>query len=234
MARILLGVTGGIAAYKACTLTRLLVRAGHDVFPLVTEAAERFVRAQTFFALARKSRSDDPYPHLERADLLVVAPLTANTLARLAHGLADDLLTEAALAHTGPVLVAPAMNVRMWEHPATQANAALLRERGVEIIGPAAGELAEGEIGAGRMVEPDEIFARIGELLGVDRTTFARSPTAEWWYRPVVRASRSTPFASSRTALQGAWEWPSPRKRAHVGRTSRCSPQTSPWAHLQG
>ncbi|MBA3333601.1 MAG: bifunctional phosphopantothenoylcysteine decarboxylase/phosphopantothenate--cysteine ligase CoaBC [Actinomycetota bacterium] len=167
MARILLGVTGGIAAYKACTLTRLLVRAGHDVYPLVTEAAERFVRAETFYALARKSRSDDPYPHLERADLLVVAPLTANTLARLAHGLADDLLTEAALAHAGPVLVAPAMNVRMWEHPATQANALLLRDRGVEIIGPAEGELAEGEVGAGRMVEPDAIGARIAELLGM-------------------------------------------------------------------
>ncbi len=170
MARILLGVTGGIAAYKACTLTRLLVRAGHDVYPLVTEAAERFVRAETFFALARKSRSDDPYPHLERADLLVVAPLTANTLARLAHGLADDLLTEAALAHAGPVLVAPAMNVRMWEHPATQANAALLRERGVELIGPAEGELAEGEIGAGRMAEPDAIAARITDLLGADQS----------------------------------------------------------------
>jgi len=167
MARILLGVTGGIAAYKACTLTRLLVRAGHDVYPLVTEAAERFVRAETFYALARKSRSNDPYPHLERADLLVVAPLTANTLARLAHGLADDLLTEAALAHAGPVLVAPAMNVRMWEHPATQANALLLRDRGVEVIGPAEGELAEGEVGAGRMVEPDAIGARIAELLGM-------------------------------------------------------------------
>ena len=166
MARILLGVTGGIAAYKACTLTRLLVRSGHDVLPLVTEAAERFVRAETFFALARKTRSDDPYPHLERADLLVVAPLTANTLARLAHGLADDLLTEAALAHAGPVLVAPAMNVRMWEHAATQENAALLRNRGVEIIGPAEGELGEGEIGTGRMIEPEEIAARIAELLG--------------------------------------------------------------------
>ncbi|CAN5294598.1 bifunctional phosphopantothenoylcysteine decarboxylase/phosphopantothenate--cysteine ligase CoaBC [soil metagenome] len=167
MARILLGVTGGIAAYKACTLTRLLVRAGHDVHPLVTEAAERFVRAETFYALARKARSDDPYPHLERADLLVVAPLTANTLARLAHGLADDLLTEAALAHAGPVLVAPAMNVRMWEHPATRANVDVLRARGVEIIGPTEGDLAEGEVGAGRMVEPDEIAARIAELLGV-------------------------------------------------------------------
>jgi phosphopantothenoylcysteine decarboxylase / phosphopantothenate---cysteine ligase len=165
MARILLGVTGGIAAYKACTLVRLLVRAGHDVLPVVTAGAARFVTAETFHALARKSLQG-PYPHLERADLLVIAPLTANTLARLAHGLADDVLTEAVLAHDGPVLVAPAMNVRMWEHPATQANAALLRERGVEILGPAEGELAEGEVGAGRMVEPEAIAARIAELLG--------------------------------------------------------------------
>jgi phosphopantothenoylcysteine decarboxylase/phosphopantothenate--cysteine ligase len=165
MARILLGVTGGIAAYKACTLVRLLVRAGHDVLPLVTAAAERFVAAETFYALARKS-PQGAYPHLERADLLVVAPLTANTLARLAHGLADDVLTEAALAHDGPVLVAPAMNVRMWEHPATQANVALLRQRGVQVVGPAEGELAEGEVGAGRMVEPEEIAATIHALLG--------------------------------------------------------------------
>ncbi len=166
MARILVGVTGGIAAYKACTLVRLLVRAGHDVYPLLTASAERFVAAETFFALARKSRSADPYPHLERADLLVVAPLTANTLARLAYGLADDLLTEAALAHTGPVLVAPAMNTRMWEHPATQANVATLQARGVELVGPVSGELAEGEVGVGRMVEPEEIAARIELLLG--------------------------------------------------------------------
>src|ERR687896_2645541 len=165
VARILLGVTGGIAAYKACTLVRLLVRARHDVYPVVTASAERFVAAETFFALARKSRSDDPYPHLERADLLVVAPLTANTLARLAHGLADDLLTEAALAHDGPVLVAPAMNVRMWHHPATQAYVAMLRERGVELVGPAEGELAEGEVGMGRMAEPEEIADRIAALL---------------------------------------------------------------------
>ena len=165
MARILLGITGGIAAYKACELVRLLVKAGHDVLPLPTQAAERFVRAETFFALARKSPSTDPYPHLERADLLVIAPLTANTLAKLAHGLADDVLTEAALAHRGPVLVAPAMNTRMWEHEATQANAATLRARGVELIGPEAGELAEGEIGAGRMSEPEAIARRIEELL---------------------------------------------------------------------
>jgi phosphopantothenoylcysteine decarboxylase/phosphopantothenate--cysteine ligase len=164
--RILLGVTGGIAAYKACSLVRLLVRAGHDVYPLVTPGAERFVSAETFFALARTSSpSADPYPHLERADLLVIAPLTAHTLARLAHGLADDVLTEAALAHAGPVLVAPAMNVRMWAHPATQANVALLRERDVEIIGPAEGELAEGEVGVGRMAEPEDIAARVEDIL---------------------------------------------------------------------
>jgi len=165
VARILLGITGGIAAYKACELVRLLVKAGHDVLPLPTPAADRFVRTETFFALARKSPSTDPYPHLERADLLVIAPLTGNTLAKLAHGLADDVLTEAALAHRGPVLVAPAMNTRMWEHEATQANAATLRSRGVELIGPESGELAEGEVGAGRMSEPEAIARRIEELL---------------------------------------------------------------------
>jgi phosphopantothenoylcysteine decarboxylase/phosphopantothenate--cysteine ligase len=107
-----------------------------------------------------------PYPHLERADLYVIAPATANTIAKLAHGLADNVVTEAALAHGGPLVVAPAMNVRMWEHPATQANVALLRERGVELVGPAEGELAEGETGMGRMAEPEEIFARCAALLG--------------------------------------------------------------------
>jgi len=165
VARILLGVTGGIAAYKACTLVRLLVRSGHDVHPVLTAGAERFVTAETFAALARRTPTDDPYPHLGRFDLLVVAPLTANTLARLAHGLAGDALTEAALAHTGPVLVAPAMNTRMWNHVATQANVAALRGRGVELLGPVAGELAEGDEGMGRMAEPEEIHARIEALL---------------------------------------------------------------------
>jgi phosphopantothenoylcysteine decarboxylase / phosphopantothenate---cysteine ligase len=165
MARILLGVTGGIAAYKACELLRLLVKAGHDVVPLVTVGAERFVRAETFWALARKTPEAEPYPHLRRADLLVVAPLTAHTLARLAHGLADDVLTEAALAHEGPVLVAPAMNHRMWAHPATQANVETLLARGVELIGPEEGELAEGESGPGRMSEPETIAARVEALL---------------------------------------------------------------------
>jgi phosphopantothenoylcysteine decarboxylase / phosphopantothenate---cysteine ligase len=168
MARVLVGITGGIAAYKACELVRLFVRAGHDVIPLVTAGADRFVRAETFYALARRrpdSGTRSVYPHLQRADLLVIAPLTANTLAKLAHGLADNLVTEAALAHDGPVLVAPAMNDRMWAHPATQANAELLRERGVEFAGPVEGELAEGGEGLGRMAEPEDIFERCEELL---------------------------------------------------------------------
>jgi phosphopantothenoylcysteine decarboxylase/phosphopantothenate--cysteine ligase len=165
VARILLGVSGGIAAYKACELTRLLVKGGHDVVPLVTPGAERFVRAETFLALARRPPGDDLYAHLTHGDVLVVAPCTANTLAKLAHGLADNLLTEAALAHRGPVLVAPAMNPRMWAHPATRANVETLRGRGVELIGPDEGETAEGEWGVGRMAEPEEIAARIAQLL---------------------------------------------------------------------
>jgi phosphopantothenoylcysteine decarboxylase/phosphopantothenate--cysteine ligase len=166
MARVLVGVTGGIAAYKACEFVRLLVKGGHEVVPLVTRDAERFVRAKTFFALARRSPADDLYAHLTRADLLVVAPLTANTLAKLAHGLADNLVTEAALAHRGPVLLAPAMNPRMWSHPATQANLEAVRSRGAVIVGPDEGETAEGEWGLGRMAEPEEIFRRCRELLG--------------------------------------------------------------------
>jgi len=165
MSRILLGVSGGIAAYKACELTRLLVKAGHEVIPLVTRGAERFVRAGTFYALARRPPAEDLYAHLTHADLLVVAPCTANTLAKLAQGLADNLPTEAALAHRGPVLVAPAMNPRMWAHPATRANVESLRIRGVELVGPDEGETAEGEWGVGRMAEPAEIAARAAQLL---------------------------------------------------------------------
>jgi phosphopantothenoylcysteine decarboxylase/phosphopantothenate--cysteine ligase len=165
MSRVLLGVTGGIAAYKACELCRLLVREGHDVVPLVTPGAERFVTAETFRALARRPPADDVYLHLTRADLLVVAPCTANTLAKLAHGLSDNVLTEAALAHRGPVLVAPAMNPRMWSHPATRANAEALRSRGVVLVGPDEGETAEGELGVGRMAEPDEILRAATALL---------------------------------------------------------------------
>jgi phosphopantothenoylcysteine decarboxylase / phosphopantothenate---cysteine ligase len=165
MARILLGVSGGIAAYKACEVCRLLVKAGHEVVPLVTPAAERFVTAETFCALARRPAAEDLYLHLTRADLLLVAPCTANTLAKLAHGLADNVLTEAALAHRGPTLVAPAMNPRMWSHPATRANAETLRARGVALVGPDEGETAEGELGVGRMAEPEDIVQAAEELL---------------------------------------------------------------------
>ena len=161
----LLGVTGGIAAYKACELTRLLVKQGHEVIPLVTPGAQRFVAEETFLALARRPKSEDVYQHLTRADLLVVAPCTANTLAKLAYGIADNVLTEAALAHRGPVLVAPAMNPRMWAHAATRANVETLVARGVELVGPDEGEMAEGEWGVGRLAEPDEIAARVAQLL---------------------------------------------------------------------
>src|SRR5215813_10459173 len=136
MARVLLGVTGGIAAYKAAELARLLVKAGHEVTPILTPEAESFVTAKTFEALARREAPRELYPHLVEADLLVIAPLSANTLAKLAHGLADNVLTQLALAFRGPMLVAPAMNVRMWEHAATQANVDVLRARGVELVGP--------------------------------------------------------------------------------------------------
>jgi len=166
VASVLQGVCGGIAAYKACELTRLLVKAGHDVTPVLTREAERFVGVHTFEALARRSSPRDIYPHLLRADLYVVAPLSANTLAKLANGLADNVVTQLALAFPGPILAAPAMNTRMWEHPATRANVERVRAHGVELVGPEVGELAEGEVGAGRMSEPEAIFARCEQLLG--------------------------------------------------------------------
>jgi phosphopantothenoylcysteine decarboxylase/phosphopantothenate--cysteine ligase len=175
MARVILGVTGGIAAYKACELTRLLVKAGHDVTPVLTDEAERFVAARTFEALARREQPRELYPHLVEADLFVIAPLSANTLAKLTHGLADNVLTQLALAFRGPVLVAPAMNVRMWEHPVTGANVEALRLRGIELIGPETGELAEGEEGMGRMSEPEAIFARLRELLGESDTLVGKT-----------------------------------------------------------
>src|SRR5262249_3161579 len=123
---------------------------------------------------ATRPTADDLYAHLTQADLLVVAPCTANTLAKLAQGLADNLPTEAALAHRGPVLVAPAMNPRMWSHAATRANVELLRTRGVELVGPDEGETAEGEWGVGRMAEPEEIAARAAQLLAPPSLTGKR------------------------------------------------------------
>jgi phosphopantothenoylcysteine decarboxylase / phosphopantothenate---cysteine ligase len=165
VARVLVGVTGGIAAYKACELTRMLVRDGHEVTPLLTPGAERFVTAQTFEALAGREMPRELFPHLVEADLLVIAPLSANTLAKVAQGLADNVLTQTALAFDGPIVAAPAMNPRMWSHPATRVNVETLLSRGVELVGPEEGETAEGELGVGRMSEPGEIFERCVSLL---------------------------------------------------------------------
>jgi phosphopantothenoylcysteine decarboxylase/phosphopantothenate--cysteine ligase len=165
MPRVILGVTGGVAAYKAAELTRLVVKAGHEVTPILTAEAETFVAAKTFEALARREQPRELYPHLTEADLLVIAPLSANTLAKLAHGLADNVLTQTALAFDGPLVVAPAMNPRMWAHRATRENVSKLRERGAVLVGPDEGELAEGEWGLGRMSEPEEIFARVEAIL---------------------------------------------------------------------
>jgi phosphopantothenoylcysteine decarboxylase/phosphopantothenate--cysteine ligase len=189
MARVLLGVSGGIAAYKALELVRLATKAGHAVRAVQTPTSERFVGRASFAALtgapvltdefepdpARGAFPGDPPPrhdplsHLElvaNADVLVVAPASANTIAKLAHGLADNLLTSAALAATCPVLVAPAMNNHMWDNPATRANLDTLRARGIAILDPGTGELASrGEYGAGRLAEPPEILAAIEKLV---------------------------------------------------------------------
>jgi phosphopantothenoylcysteine decarboxylase/phosphopantothenate--cysteine ligase len=165
MAKVIVGVSGGISAYKACELVRLLVKAGHEVVPILTPAGEGFVSSQTLNALARRSPSASAYPHLERADLLVIAPATANTLAKLAGGIADNLVTESALAHAGPLVLAPAMNSRMWASPATQENMRVLRERGAHVVGPEEGELGEGGSGVGRMSEPAAIFECCQRLL---------------------------------------------------------------------
>jgi len=165
---ILVGVSGGVAAYKSCELVRLLVKAGREVQVVMTPAAERFVGPTTFSALSRRpvltEQSADVFPHLEasrEAVLYCIAPAGANTIARLAHGEAPNVLTQSALAFTGPLLVAPAMNPRMWAAPVTQENVRALLARGVETIGPESGDMAEGEQGAGRMSEPAEIAGRI-------------------------------------------------------------------------
>jgi phosphopantothenoylcysteine decarboxylase / phosphopantothenate---cysteine ligase len=169
-ARVLLGVTGGIAAYKAAELARELQRAGAEVQPLLTADAERMVTRATFAALTGRrvpaSVWDDPgaVEHVALArwgQVLVVAPATAHTLARLAAGLADDLLTNVALAFAGPVVVAPAMHTEMWEHPATRANLQLLERRGVRVIPPASGPLTSGDVGPGRLAELEDLVAGV-------------------------------------------------------------------------
>ena len=173
--RIVLGVSGGIAAYKACELLRRFTESGHDVTVVPTASALRFVGAPTWAALSGKPVSDEVWadvhevPHVrigQTADLVVVAPATADLLAKAAHGLADDLLTNTLLTARCPVVFAPAMHTEMWEHPATQENVATLRRRGALVIEPAEGRLTGVDTGKGRFPEPAEIFETARDLLG--------------------------------------------------------------------
>ncbi len=176
MARVLLIVGGGIAAYKSLELVRLLKTAGHGVTPVLTAGGEHFVTAMSLGALAQspvhtslwelKDEVEIGHIQLSRsADLVLVAPATADLLAKMAAGIADDLATTLLLATDKPVVVAPAMNVRMWTHPATKRNVEQLKSDGVRVIDPATGEMACGEFGAGRLPEPQQIIDSIGDLL---------------------------------------------------------------------
>jgi phosphopantothenoylcysteine decarboxylase/phosphopantothenate--cysteine ligase len=212
--RLLLGVSGGIAAYKALELVRLATGEGHAVRVIQTRTAQRFVGAASFAALSgapvlaseferdplRGSFPGDPLPthdpasHLAlsaAADVLLIAPASANTIAKLAHGLADNLLTSAALGASCPVIVAPAMNDRMWEHAATQANLALLRERGIEVLTPGTGRLAtHGEWGPGRLPEPAELLAAVNAKLGAGRWSGTRTLVTAGGTREPIDAVR--------------------------------------------
>jgi phosphopantothenoylcysteine decarboxylase / phosphopantothenate---cysteine ligase len=193
--RVLLGVTGGIAAYKACLLARLMTRAGAEVQVVLTKAATRFVGADTFSGLTGRPAYADLWDrpgtvlHVDlahEADVAVVAPVTANVLAKLANGIADDLLTVALLESRCPLVLAPAMHTGMWEHPATSENVATLRARGTTIVAPVQGSLAAGDEGVGRLAEPEDILAAVeaaidgavGDLSG-RRVVVTAGPTWE-------------------------------------------------------
>jgi phosphopantothenoylcysteine decarboxylase/phosphopantothenate--cysteine ligase len=219
--RIVLGITGGIAAYKAADLASKLTQAGARVDVVMTAAATRFIAPLTFQALTGRPvytdlwtpTSETALPHIalgEAADLVVIAPATADFLAKMAHGLADDLLSTLCLAARAPILVAPAMDVGMWAHPATQENVARLRARGVEIIGPAYGRMASGLEGWGRMVEPAELLGHIRRALGRNGPLAGRRVvvTAGPTYEPIDpvrfignRSSGKQGFALAQAAL---------------------------------
>ena len=193
--RIVLGVTGGIAAYKAAELLRLLSKQGAEVQVAMSEGATHFVTPTTFQALSGKpvftdqwdARMPNAMAHIDlsrQADLILVAPASADFLARTVHGLADDLLATMVLARDCPMLVAPAMNRQMWENPATQRNVAQLAADGVHILGPACGEQACGEVGAGRMLEPEEILEEViafftPKLMAGKKVLITAGPTFE-------------------------------------------------------
>jgi phosphopantothenoylcysteine decarboxylase/phosphopantothenate--cysteine ligase len=173
-ARVLLGVSGGIACYKAVELARLLVKAGARVQVVMTKAATQFVGPITFGALTKNKVYTGTFDEIDHvlhvrlareADVVVVAPATANLIAKMANGIADDLLTNVLLNATAPVVVAGAMHTEMWEHPATRANWETLRARGAHLVEPEAGELAGGDEGVGRLAEPQAILARVAEVL---------------------------------------------------------------------
>ena len=184
--KVTVGVCGGIAAYKSVELVRLLQDAGYDPHVVMTKAAEEFVRPLTFAAISghkvistlwgedsgmvsegeESSIEHHSYLEAQTTKLLIVAPATADMLAKFAHGLADDFLSTMFLATTAPVIVAPAMNVNMWEHPATRANLETLRGRGVKVVEPGSGYLACGMVGGGRLAEPPAIVAAVAETLG--------------------------------------------------------------------
>ncbi len=192
--RVLLGVAGGVAAYKVAGVARQLVAAGADVRVVMTAAAARFVGADTFAALTgnpvHASLWEEPGTvlHVElahAADVALVAPATANTIAKLAHGMADDLLSAVLLEAACPLVIAPAMHTGMWQHPATRGNVVTLEERGVRFVGPASGPLAHGDEGVGRLAEPDDIVASVeaalakgGDLAG-RRVLITAGPTHE-------------------------------------------------------
>jgi phosphopantothenoylcysteine decarboxylase/phosphopantothenate--cysteine ligase len=219
-ARVVLGVAGGIAAYKACELLRLFTESGHRVRVVPTAAALRFVGEPTWAALSGQPVATDVWsdahevPHVrigQAADLVIVAPATADVLAKAAHGLADDLLTNTLLTARCPVVLAPAMHTEMWEHPATVANVAILRERGVIVLEPASGRLTGADTGKGRLPEPEEIFAVAQHVLrGAPRDLAGRSVviTAGGTREPIDpvrylgnRSSGRQGYAFARTAV---------------------------------
>lgn len=193
--RIVLGVTGGIAAYKAAELVRLLVKQGADVQVAMTDGATHFVTATTFQALSGKpvftdqwdGRMPNAMAHIDlsrQADLILIAPASADFMARVVHGMADDLLATMVLARDCPLLMAPAMNRQMWENPATQRNVMQLQADGVQMLGPASGEQACGEVGVGRMLEPEEILEEViaffsPKVLTGKRVLITAGPTFE-------------------------------------------------------
>jgi len=176
MSKVLLIVGGGIAAYKSLELVRLLKKGGHQVMPVLTKGGEHFVTAMSLGTLAESSvytslwelKDEVEIGHIQlsrAADFILVCPATADLLAKMAAGIADDLATTVLLATDKPVVVAPAMNVRMWQHAATQRNVAQLKTDGVRVIDPAEGEMACGEFGPGRLPEPEQIVQALGDLL---------------------------------------------------------------------